>query len=307
MLSSMPALGVMLLATALRGVAFGAEQGNNAPLPAVPQLMREVQEHQRQLDKIREAYTYTSLQTVQDIDASGQVKKTETEENEDFFVNGHVIERTVKKNGKPLEGHELDKETQRVTKQVEKAEKIPPGQPLEGPSVSVSRLLEIMDVRNERREVYRGRPTIVFNFVGRKDAKTHGIVEDASKKLEGTIWIDEADRQVAHLEVRFIDNFHVVGGIFANVQKGSNFSFDQSPVNPIDKDPPHRNRFGEKDSPGRSAGYVLWLPTGGEGMMAVRVLLVKNLRQRFIERDYDFKRFSVETQEGKDAKALKEN
>jgi hypothetical protein len=46
--------------------------------------MREVQEHQKQLDKIRENYTYTSFQTTQDIDAKGQIKKTETAEYEAF-------------------------------------------------------------------------------------------------------------------------------------------------------------------------------------------------------------------------------
>ena len=254
----------------------------NAPLPDIRQLMQQVQEHQRQLDKVRESYTYTSMQTVQDIDANGQVKKTQVEEGEDFFVNGHIIERTVKRDGKPLSGHDEQKETERVTKLVEKAERTPPGQPLEGPSISVSRLLDIMDVRNERREMFRGRPAIVFDFVGRKDAKTHGLAEDASKKLQGTIWIDEADRQVAHLEVSFIDNFHVVGGLFANVQKGSNFRFDQSLVN------------GE-----------LWLPTGGEGTVQARVLLLKNLRQHFVEKDYDYKRFKVETQQGKDVSAAK--
>ena len=50
-----------------------------------------------------------------------------------------------------------------------------------------------MDLRNERRVMFRERAAIVFDFVGRKDAKTHGLAEDASKKLQGTIWIDEAD------------------------------------------------------------------------------------------------------------------
>lgn len=269
-------------------------------LPGIPQLMREVQEHQRELDKVRESYTYSSLHTKQDVDASGNVKKTETEEDEDFFVNGHIIERTVKKDGKPLAGHDLEKETERVTKLVEKAEKVPPNQPLEGPSITVTRLLEIMDVRNERREMYKGRSTVVFDFVGRKDAKTHGLVEDASKKLQGTVWIDETDRQVAHLQVSFIDNFRVVGGLFANIQKGSNFSFDQEPVNPAQEDPPPHARTSHEN---RSApSNVLWLPTGGQGSMQARVLLLKNYRQRFVERDYDYKRFTVETQQAKDAK-----
>jgi len=215
-----------LLGTPLAHTQQGANPAG-APLPDVRQLMLEVQAHQKELDKVRENYTYTSLQTMQDLDSSGQVKKTESTENEDFFVNSHVIERTVKKGGKALEGHDEQKETERVTKLVEKAEKTPPDQPVDGQSISISRVLEIMDVRNPRREVFRGRPTIVFDFEGRKDVKTHGLAEEASKKLQGTLWVDEADREVAHLEVRFDDNFHVAGGLVANIQKGSNFRFDQ--------------------------------------------------------------------------------
>jgi hypothetical protein len=258
-----------------------AQQAPNEPLPAIPQLMNEVREHQKKLDKIRENYTFTSLQTTQDIDDHGQVKKSETQEFEEFFVNGHQIGRMVNKDGKALSDHNQQKETERVTKLVEKAEKTPSGQPLEGPSVNVSRILEIMDVRNPRREYYRGRLVIVFDFVGRKDAKTHGMAEDLSKKLQGTLYVDEADRQIAHLNASFNDTFRVGGGLVASIQKGSNFRFDQAAVN------------GE-----------IWLPTGGEGTVQARLLLVKGIRQHFTERDYDYKRFRVETQQGKDAKTV---
>lgn len=258
-----------------------AQPEQEKPIPDIRQLMKEVMEHQKKLEKVRENYTYTSLQTVQDIDRNGKVTKTETREAEDFFVNGHIIERTVKKNGKPLAGRDLEKETDRVTKLVEKAQKTPPGQPIEGPSVSISRVLEIMDVRNPRREQFRGRPTITFDFSGRRDAKTHGMVEDASKKLKGTIWVDEADRQVAHMEVSFVENFRIGAGLLANIQKGSNFRFDQAPVN-----------------------QGLWLPTGGEGAVQARVLLLKNMRQHFFERDYDYKVFSVDAQQQKDSRVV---
>lgn len=261
--------------------AFG--QAPVTPLPDVRQLLKEVQEHQKHLDKVRESYTYTSLQTVQDLDGSGRVVKTETFENEDFFVNGHVIERRVKKGGKPLDGHDANKEAERVTKLVQKAEKTPPNQPLEGQAVSITRLLEIMEVGAPRRETFRGRPTIVFDFTGRKDARTHGLIEDASKKLKGTLWIDEADKQVAHLEVMFFDNVKVGGGLVANLQKGSNFKFDQAPV---------------QDG--------LWLPTGAEANMAARILLLKNMRQHFTERVYDYKRFKVDAQQEKDARVAEQ-
>jgi hypothetical protein len=261
----------LLLAPSLR-----AQQA--APLPDLHQLMAEVEAHQRQLDKVREDYTFTSQITTEDVDSAGRVTKTETEEAEEFFVNGHPISRTVKKNGKPLEGKELEKETQRVTERVEKAQATPAGQVLDVHTISVHKLLEVMEVSNPRRIGFRGRPTIVFDFAGRKNAKTHGVEEDVSKKLEGTIWVDEQDRQVAHLEVRFNDNFHIGGGLVASIQKGSNFSFDQALV-----------------------GNGLWMPTGGEGAIQARVLLVKGIRERFHERDVDYKRFHAEAEPSKDA------
>jgi hypothetical protein len=115
---------------------------------------------------------------------------------------------------------------------VEKAEKTPPDQPLEGQQISEPVAGDHGCAQPERRESYRGRPTIVFRFCGPQGlAKTHGMAEDASKKLQGTMWIDEADRQVAHLEVSFNDNFHIGGGLVASVQKGSSFRFDQALVN----------------------------------------------------------------------------
>lgn len=251
------------------------------PLPDARQLMKEVQEHQRQLDKVKESYTYTSLQTIQDLDGNGRVTKTETEEKDNFYVNGHLIERTFKKNGKPLNDHDDKKETEQVTKLVEKAQKTPAGQALEGQGITISRILELMDVSTPRREMYRNRPTIVFDFVGRKNAKTHGFMEDASKKLKGTIWIDEADRQVVHLDVIFTDNLKLAGGLLANVQKGSNFRFDQAPV---------------------EGG--LWLPAGGEAQVAARVLLLKAVRQHVTDRMYDYKKYKVDAQQMKDAKVV---
>jgi hypothetical protein len=245
--------------------------------------MKEVHEHQKQLEKVRENYTFTSLQTTQDIDSNGKVTKTETRENEIFYVHGQPIARMVKKDGKPLTEEEQQKETERVTKAVEKAEKPPPEKPKEDEQISLPRILEVSDVRNPRRENFRGRSTIVFDVIGQKDLKAHGLSEDLSKKLQGTVWIDEADRMVTRMEAVFDDNFHVGGGLVANVQKGSRFSFDQAPIN------------GE-----------VWLLADTEISIQVRLLLFKGIHQHFTERDYDYKRFKVDAEQGKDAKAIVE-
>ncbi|MGA9126799.1 MAG: hypothetical protein WB425_01525 [Terracidiphilus sp.] len=261
-----------------------APQAAAPPLPEVHQLMKEVGERQKLVNKVQENYTYTSMQTIQDIDAKGKVTKTEAKEFEVFFVHGKQIDRLVKKDGKPLTDEEQQKESERVTKAVEAAEN-PPAEKHkgEGFSLSMSQMLDLMDVHNQRRESYRGRPTIVFDFIGRKNAKTHGMEEDVSKKIQGTIWIDEADRTVTHVDVTFNDNFHVAGGLVANVEKGSNFHLDQALVN------------GE-----------IWLPTGSEGTVTLRLFLVKGIRQHFTEQDYDFKRYHVEAEQSKQAAAVVE-
>jgi hypothetical protein len=265
-------------------LAVVVAEGQPAPAPPIPdvrQIIREVEEHQKKLEKIRESYTYTSVETWQDLDSNGKVVKTETVEHYIFFVNGHQIERTTKKNDRPLSESAAHKETEHVTKLIEKAQKTPPDQPLDGPEFNMGRALELVDTSTPRREIYRGRPTIVFDFVGRKDVKTHGVLENAIKRVNGTIWIDDADRQVAHLEATLLDDFRVGGGILANVRKGTYVRFDQGPV-----------------------GSSLWLPTSAEATMTARFLLVRGRHQHFTERDFDYKQFNVDTQQMKDARII---
>src|ERR1035438_10273394 len=117
-----------------------AQRAADVPLPPISQLLPEVRDSQYQSDKVRENYSYTSEQITEEVDGNGQVKKTETIESQDFFVNSHVIERTVKRDGKPLDYRDQQKEADRVTRLVDKAEKTPPGQPLEGLNTNISRI-----------------------------------------------------------------------------------------------------------------------------------------------------------------------
>ena len=209
-----------------------------------------------------------SMQTTQDIDANGQVKKTETEEGEDFFVNGHVIERNVKKNGQPLNDHDQQKETERVTKLVEKAEKTPPGQPLEGPSISVSRVLEIMDVRNERRVNFRGRPPLSSTSLAARTPRPTGwprMLQRSCRARSGST------KPTARWRI--------------SRSASTTTSTWPAACSPISR------RARTSASTRNSVNGELWLPTGGEGTVQARVLLLKNFRQHFIERDYDYKRF----------------
>jgi hypothetical protein len=241
-----------------------------APLPDVPTLMQQVEDHQHKLDQTRENYTYREIAETRELDKSGNVKKFETEDDDIFFVNTHEIDRQVKKDGKPLSENEEKKEQERVMKAVEKAQKTPAGETTEKNTVSISRLLSIMKVSRPRREMLDGRSTITFDFTGDPHAKTHGMAEDASKKLSGTLWIDEQDREVRRMVAHFDDNFHMGFGLFS-VGKGSNFTFNQKLVN-----------------------NELWLPTDAQAHVVAHAIGVIGFRADFNVVDKDYQRFHAE-------------
>src|ERR1700685_2904800 len=220
-----PSLAFAALLVMLSAAALAAS--DPAAIPDAATMLREVEAHQKQLDKIRENYTFRAVQTTRQLDSSGNTKKIETEEHEVFFVNGHRVEKLVRKDGKDLTPDQARKEQDRVNKEVLKISKPGYSNP-DKDEITVSRLLQIVAFSRPRRVQLNGRDTIAFDFAGDPHAKTHGRGEDALKKVSGTIWIDEADREVSRMSATLDDNYHIAFGLLASVAKGSNVVFDQA-------------------------------------------------------------------------------
>ena len=255
-----------------------------APVPDLHQLMKDVEEHQKQIRKIQENYTYLAETKTEDLDNRNAVRKTETIVEEVFYVHGAAIARKVKKDGKPLDASEEKKETERVTKAVEKAEKEPSQkQQKEEDELSLSNLLALTDAYQPHREIFRGRPTIVCEFQGRKNAQAHGLGQEAVKKIHGKMWIDEQDRDIVRFEMAFYDNFHVGGGLLANIAKGSWLAFEQAKVN-----------------------NEIWLPAGVDGDLKARLMLVKGIHQHVLTSFSNYQRFHAEAQQQKAVTVVKE-
>lgn len=198
-----------------------------SPLPDVPALLRSVEANQAELDRAREEYTFRQQQRLTFYDKRGEVQRTEERVSNVFFVHGQPIETLTSKNGKPLNANDLKKQQDRATKEAVKYAAQPYGQPNKD-DVSVSRLLTITRFSNPRRVVEGGRPVIAVDFTGDPHAKTHGRNEDAIKKVRGTVWIDEAAREVTRMRATFDEPLRIGFGIFATVDAGSNFSFEQA-------------------------------------------------------------------------------
>ena len=226
LLSRWLAIGALL--ASLAGLSSGAFAASEpAALPDAATLLHEVEAQQKQLDKVRENYTFRAVQTTRQLDSKGNTKKVETEEHEVFFVNGHRVEKLVRKDGKDLTPDQARKEQDRVNKEVLKISKPGYTDPDKG-EITVTRLLQIVTFSKPRRVRLNGRDTIAFDFAGDEHAKAHGRDEDALKKVSGTIWIDEADHEVSRMSATLDENYHVGFGLLASVAKGSNVVFDQA-------------------------------------------------------------------------------
>jgi hypothetical protein len=256
-------------ATCLNVIALFTQY--NQAMPDLPTLLRDVAQHQRQLDQIRENYTYHRIRQVDDLDKNGAVTKTETIEREVFFVNGRQIGRIVKRNGVPISAAEEKAERERIRKLVRQFAKLPDAAGSGGRVGLIAEILKVVNVSNPRRVQLNGRATLAFDFAGDRHAAAHGMEQNAEKKSAGTVWIDEADRQVARLEVRLDDNFHVGGGLLGSLQKGTRIEINQSPI-----------------------GDGLWMETANEQHVEAR-LVVKPYRQNVHIKDVDFQRFDVES------------
>jgi hypothetical protein len=240
------------------------------PIPDPIAFFNEVKAHQGEMDAIRENYTFHRIRQTEEVDKKGSVTKTTTAEREIFFVNGYQVGRLIKRNGVELSPPEEKKEQARVKKVVEMRMKSAPGHRV-GRIGPISEILAVSKISNPRRVSLNGRDTIAFDFTGDPQAHAHNMEQNATKKMGGAIWFDEADRQVARMEEHLDDNFRIGGGLLASVKKGTNLTLEQSPV-----------------------GQGLWMQTASEEYIAAR-LVVKGFRLKVHIKDFDFRKFNVET------------
>jgi hypothetical protein len=224
-------LAAILVASVLVPIRASAKPlpATPAPLPDVPTLLRSVEANQEALDRAREEYTFQQQQRITFYDKHGKVGRKEERVSNVFYVHGQPIETLISKDGKPLNAGALKKEEDRATKEAVKYAAQPYGR-RDKDEVSVSRLLAITRFSDPRRVMEGGRPVIAVDFTGDPHAKTHGRNEDAVKKVRGTVWIDEASREVTRMHATFDEPMRIGFGLFATVDAGSNFAFEQALV-----------------------------------------------------------------------------
>jgi len=252
------------------------------PLPDIDVggLMHEVEARQKAAEAIEKDYLYHAVDTVEQLDRQGKVKKTQTKEYDVFWMEGVPVRKLTRKDGRALSADEQRKESERIDKAVKKAmEKRAKAEakgkvtdPNGDEEVTVSRLLELGSFGNARRVTLDGRRTIAVDFTGDPKAETRNRMEAVIRDTAGTVWVDEQDRALARVEGHFLKSFKIGAGLVVNIEKGTSFSMVQRKVN------------GE-----------VWLPERIEGRGAARAFLLFSFRGNFREIDSDYRKFKVTT------------
>jgi hypothetical protein len=266
---------------------------SNEPLPDIPSLLRELQANEERIDQLLENYTFTQINTKREFDKNGFLSDKESETYQLTFYKGRRIRRLIAKNEKSLSAEDQAKEDKRIEKQIADIEKEiakkeakaakqpengPPKEDDENRRISIAEVLRASNLINPRRERFRGRDVIVFDFepnpnFNYKNAKSF---LKFFGKTTGVMWIDAEAKQVARLEAVLADNFKVGAGILANLKKGAAFTLENDRIN-----------------------NEIWLPSRAEVNLSVKVLLVKGINVNQITKYSDYQKFNAEVKESK--------
>ncbi|HEV7684168.1 MAG TPA: hypothetical protein VGO68_18775 [Pyrinomonadaceae bacterium] len=215
----------------------------------VPALLREVSLNQDQLEQRFTEYSFTQKEIDREINSKGEVKK-ETAKVYEVFPLPHrePVMKLISENGIPLAGERAAKEQKRVEDEFAKAErdKDKDAQKVEkrkteqqrkraakakegdDDDVDISGFLRVCEFVSPRRERFRDREAVVFDFRPRPGFKSSNRQEDLISKLVGVVWIDPADKQVMRLEARLAEGFKMGGGLLVNLRPGAAMVMEQT-------------------------------------------------------------------------------
>ncbi len=215
----------------------------------VAALLREVGRNQDLVEKRVSEYAFMQKETDREISSKGEIKKETTKVYEVFPVaNREPIMKLISENGVALSPERAAKESKRVEEEFLKAERDrekneqraerrraerqrskPKKEKAEGDDdPDVSQFLKICEFVSPRRERFRDRNAVVFDFRPRPGFKPSNREESLISKLVGVVWIDPVDKQVMRLEARLAEGFKMAGGLLLSLRPGAGFAIEQT-------------------------------------------------------------------------------
>ena len=149
--------------------AFNFPSISKEPLPDIRQLLAELQTNEDRVEALLENYSFTQKIIKRELTKQGVVLETDSETYHMSFYKGNRLKRLIEKNGKPLsekeqadEDHEISKRVEDIEKRLAKLDGKPDAE--DDKRISIAEMLRASNLVNPRRERFRGREVIVFDF-----------------------------------------------------------------------------------------------------------------------------------------------
>ncbi|MGA8531601.1 MAG: hypothetical protein WB622_17915 [Acidobacteriaceae bacterium] len=198
----------------------GTEAGT-APLPDPGALMKRAMANEQKLAAEQERYECRVKDETVETDSRGRVKHTDLEVQEQFYVNGVEVDRTLSKNGKELAGDAARKEDDRVMKKTVKySDATTAKKQVDKENQQVQDVLAAMVLTHGRREIVNGRSVLFYDIVPNGRFHARNLNQRFAQVMQGTISLDEQTGEVIDLNIRSVQDLKIAGGMLANLHKG---------------------------------------------------------------------------------------
>ncbi|HEY1498462.1 MAG TPA: hypothetical protein VGF88_02690 [Acidobacteriaceae bacterium] len=212
---------IVVIAGAAGLGAQAAPRGNDAPLPNATELLQRAITNEAKLSAQQEKYECRVTDEGTETDSKGNVKKTETEVKEQFYVNGVEVDRTLAKDGKELTPEQTRKEDERVMKSTLKySDAATAKKETEKENKELREMMEAMSLTNGRREGVDGRSVLFYDIVPNMKFQAKNIYQRFGQVMAGKISIDEETGEPIDVNIRSTQDLRIAGGILANLHKG---------------------------------------------------------------------------------------
>ena len=271
-------------------VVLARQAPPSGSLPDVTDLIRGVRAGLRTDEQLMRQYTFRERRQDVKVSKLGKLHLGPWREFEVYPspVSGETYKRLISIDGRPLPADELARRDQahrkRVTERLAQIQAETPEQRRKRlekldrerreEDMIVDDVFAVYEIRVLRREWLDGRPTIVTSLNPRKQARTRSDAGKILKKVRGTAWVNEADRQVVRVEMEASEDITFGLGLLARMHTGSTVMFRRTRVND-----------------------EIWLPAEAQIKAVGKTLVFRKFALETTTQYSDYKRFDVSTSE----------
>lgn len=183
-------------------VFFGAGSARAAEtLPSASNVLQRVIERAKLVAQSTNNHVYDKRSLTEELDESERVSQSTEKHYRVLLIAGVPFPRLVRIQGRELTEEELERENKREAVFRERVTRVNfsrKAKRREG--LATQDLIDRFEFRVLRREVVNERSTLVLTFAPRRNAPDKSIEDKIFGKVFGTVWVDEAEAEVAKLD-----------------------------------------------------------------------------------------------------------